>query len=135
MALTEDGEIASLFGSTAGAEDSGGTVKFDGRMRVPPGRYRLKLAVADISGKVGTAEEELIIAALPEDRLATSSLVTTLEMQPFPPSVFAVQTKLTDELVSFHPSGPPDPGPGLPPVQPGRAADCLLQDLQPAGRG
>lgn len=101
MALTEDGEIASLFGSTAGAEDSGGTVKFDGRMRVPPGRYRLKLAVADISGKVGTAEEELIIAALPEDRLATSSLVTTLEMQPFPPSVFAVQTKLTDELDPF----------------------------------
>ena len=101
MALREDGEIASLFGSTAGAEDSGGKVTFDGRMKLPPGRYRLKLAVADISGKVGTAEKELIIAALPEDRLATSSLVTTREMQPFPPSVFAVQTKLTDELDPF----------------------------------
>lgn len=101
MAIGEDGEIASLFGSSAEIEDSGGKVSFDGRLKLPPGRYRLKLAVADISGRVGTAEKELIIPALPEDRLATSSLVTTLEVQPFPPSVFAVQTKLTDELDPF----------------------------------
>ena len=101
MALREDGEIASLFGSSAGADDSGGKVRFGGRMKLPPGRYRMKLAVADISGRVGAAEDELIIPALPEDRLATSSLVTTLEMQPYPPSVFAVQAKLSDELDPF----------------------------------
>ena len=65
MALREDGEIASLFGSSVGAEDAGGRVRFDGRMKLPPGRYRLKLAVADISGRVGTAEEDLFIPALP----------------------------------------------------------------------
>lgn len=101
MALREDGEIASLFGSTAEAEGSGGKVRFDGRMKLTPGRYRLKLAVSDISGRVGVAEKELIIPALPEDRLATSSLVTSREVQPYPPSVFAVQTKLTDELDPF----------------------------------
>lgn len=98
MALREDGEIASLFGSTAGAVESGGKVRFDGRMKLPPGHYRLRLAVADISGRVGAAEEDLFIPALPEDRLATSSLVAARELKTFPPSVFAVQAKLNDEL-------------------------------------
>ena len=98
MALREDGEIASLFGSTAGAEGAGGTVRFNGRMKLPPGHYRLRLAVADISGRVGAAEEDLFIPALPEDRLATSSLVAARELKTFPPSVFAVQAKLNDEL-------------------------------------
>ncbi len=101
MALREDGEIASLFGSSAGADDSGGKVAFGGRMKLPPGRYRLKLAVADIGGRVGTAEQDLFIPELPEDRLATSSLVAARELQTFPPSVFAVQVKLTDELDPF----------------------------------
>ena len=101
VAVRQDGEIASLFGSTAGAEGTGGTVRFGGRMKLPPGRYRLKLAVADIGGKVGTAEKELIIPALPEDRLATSSLVAARELKTFPPSVFAVQAKLNDELDPF----------------------------------
>ncbi len=111
MALTEDGEIASLFGSTAGAEGAGGRVRFDGRMKLPPGRYRLKLAVADISGKVGTAEKELIIPVLPEDRLATSSLVAARELKTFPPSVFAVQAKLNDESDPFIHRGLQVPAP------------------------
>ena len=100
-ALAEDGEIASLFGSSVEADGASGKVAFGGRMKLPPGRYRLKLAVADINGRVGAAEEEMIIPALPEDRLATSSLVAARELQPFPPSVFAVQAKLNDELDPF----------------------------------
>jgi len=76
-------------------------VAFGGRMKLLPGRYRLKLAVTDISGKVGAAEKELIIPALPENRLATSSLVAARELKTFPPSVFAVQAKLNDELDPF----------------------------------
>ena len=101
MALGENGDIASLFGSSAGAEGAGGRVRFDGRMKLSPGRYRMKLAVADISGRVGTAEEDLFVPALPEDRLATSSLVAARELETFPPSVFAVQAKLSDELDPF----------------------------------
>ena len=101
VAIGEDGEIASLFGGSVGAEGAGGKVRFGGRMKLPPGRYRLKLAVADIGGRVGTAEQDLLIPELPEDRLATSSLVAAREMQAFPPSVFAVQVKLTDELDPF----------------------------------
>ena len=100
-AVKEDGEIASLFGSSVGADGAGGKVAFGGRMKLPPGRYRLKLAVADIGGRVGTAEQDLFIPELPEDRLATSSLVAARELQTFPPSVFAVQVKLTDELDPF----------------------------------
>ena len=100
-AVKEDGEIASLFGGSVGAEGAGGRVAFGGRMKLPPGRYRLKLAVADIGGRVGTAEQDLFIPELPEDRLATSSLVAARELQTFPPSVFAVQVKLTDELDPF----------------------------------
>ncbi len=101
VAMREDGEIASLFGTSAGAEGAGGTVRFGGRMKLPPGRYRMKLAVADIGGRVGTAEEDLFIPALPEDRLATSSLVAARELKTFPPSVFAVQAKLSDEFDPF----------------------------------
>ena len=100
-AVREDGEIASLFGSSVGAEAAGGKVRFGGRLKLPPGRYRLKLAVADIGGRVGTAEQDLLIPELPEVRLATSSLVAAREMKAFPPSVFAVQVKLTDELDPF----------------------------------
>lgn len=101
VAEGEDGEIESVFGSTVEADGASGKVAFDGRMKLPPGRYRLKLAVADISGRVGTAEEDLFIPALPEDRLATSSLVASRELKTFPPSVFAVQSKLSDELDPF----------------------------------
>ena len=101
VALREDGEIASLFGSSVDANRAGGIVRFDGRMKLIPGRYRMKLAVADIGGRVGAAEEELVIPALPEDRLATSSLVAAREMQPYPPAGFAVQAKLNDELDPF----------------------------------
>ncbi len=101
VALREDGEIASLFGSSAGTGGAGGVVRFGGRMKLSPGRYRLKLAVADIGGRVGAAEEELVIPALPEDRLATSSLVAARELKSFPPSVFAVQAKLSDEFDPF----------------------------------
>lgn len=101
VALREDGEITSLFGSSVDADRAGGIVRFDGRMKLIPGRYRLKLAVADINGRVGTAEEDLFIPALPEDRLATSSLVAARELETFPPSVFAVQAKLSDELDPF----------------------------------
>ena len=101
MALGEDGEIASLFGSSVEADGASGRVAFDGRMKLPPGRYRLKLAVADIGGRVGAAEEDLFIPALPENRLATSSLVAARELKTIPPSVFAVQAKLNDELDPF----------------------------------
>ncbi len=66
-------------------------------MKLAPGRYRLKLAVADITGRVGTAEQDLAVPALPIDRLATSSLVASQELKAFPPSVFALQSKLSDE--------------------------------------
>lgn len=98
VAVREDGEIASLFGSSVGVEDASGKAAFGGRMKLPPGRYRLKLAVADIGGRVGAAEQDLFIPALPQDRLATSSLVAARELKPFPPSVFAVQARLNDEL-------------------------------------
>ena len=101
VAVREDGEIASLFGSSVGIDDTSGKAAFGGRMKLPPGRYRLKLAVADIGGRVGAAEEDLLIPALPEDRLATSSLVAARELKTFPPSVFAVQAKLNDELDPF----------------------------------
>ena len=101
MAEGEDGEIESVFGSTVEADGASGRVAFGGRMKLPPGRYRMKLAVADISGRVGTAEEDLFIPALPVDRLATSSLVASRELKSFPPSVFAVQSKLNDELDPF----------------------------------
>ena len=101
LAVREDGEIASLFGSSVGIDDTSGKAALGGRMKLPPGRYRLKLAVADFSGRVGTAEEDLFIPALPEDRLATSSLVAARELKTFPPSVFAVQAKLNDEWDPF----------------------------------
>ena len=98
VAYGQDGGIASLFGDTIQVmEGADQEIDFSRQMKLRPGSYRLKLAVADIAGNIGTAEQELSLAGMQPDQMACSSLVASQDLEEVAPSVFDLQTRLNDE--------------------------------------
>src|SRR5262245_63242867 len=65
-------------------------------IKLRPGKYQLKLAIADEKGKVGTSEQTLSVPPMPAG-LASSSLVVSQEMTQLPDLIKNMQTKLLDE--------------------------------------
>ncbi|MBP1624114.1 MAG: hypothetical protein H6Q07_2134, partial [Acidobacteria bacterium] len=65
-------------------------------VRLRPGKYRLKLAIADESDKLGSMEQSIEVPALPEQGIAVSSLVLAEQTWQLPGSVQNLRAQLLD---------------------------------------
>ncbi len=105
VAYAEDGSVAARFSETLSiAVDKEQEeifrkqdVSYRNYLKLRPGKYQLKLAVADEKGKVGAAEQTLTIPAMPSDGLAGSSLVVSQQLSSLPELIQNLQAKLLDE--------------------------------------
>jgi VWFA-related protein len=92
VALGEDGIMASRFsGEINVAIDDAQAKAFHNQdlvyknfLRLRPGKYHLKLVVMDENGKMGAAEENLVIPAFNQGAMTASSLIVSQEMVPLP---------------------------------------------------
>ncbi len=75
------------------------------QFRLRPGKYRLKLAVSDEEGHVGSMEQSLVLPALTENGLATSSLVIVDRLSPLPDLIGTLHSQLLDDSDPFVYSG------------------------------
>jgi VWFA-related protein len=104
-AYAEDGSIAARFSETLPisfdkdkeAEFRKGTLPYRNYFKLRPGKYRLKLAVADESNNLGAAEQALEVPALPEQGFAVSSLVVAEQLSQLPDLIKNLQTQLLDQ--------------------------------------
>lgn len=110
VAYSEDGSVASKFSDRldlAGGERQNQQLRnkglsFRNHLRLPPGKYNLRLAVATKKGKrVGTAQQDLIIPVMPDSSLACSSLVVSQQVQKLPGLIMDLQAKLLKETDPF----------------------------------
>ena len=103
-AYAENGGIAAKFNETVPISfDRGKEAEFRGRdfayrnyVRLRPGKYRLKLAIADESDKLGSMEQSIEVPALPEQGIAVSSLVLAEQTWQLPGSVQNLRAQLLD---------------------------------------
>lgn len=65
--------------------------------RLRPGKYRLRLAVSDDSGNIGSVEQELEIPLFPEQGFACSSLVMAEQMSRLPDLVQNLNSQMLDQ--------------------------------------
>jgi len=70
---------------------------YDNSFKIRPGRYRLRLAMADDSGKIGTIEHEFSVPAYMEKTLISSSLIVSQRIRPLPQLIQNLQTQLLEE--------------------------------------
>jgi VWFA-related protein len=105
VAYSEDGSVAARFSETmnlAVDKDKEGLfqssdIPYRNYIKLRPGKYQLKLAIADEKGKVGTSEQTLSVPPMPASGLASSSLVVSQEMAQLPELIRNMQAKLLDE--------------------------------------
>ena len=95
LAYAADGIVASGFRETLMGSSSG--FAYRNYFKLSPGKYRLKLAASDESGRSGTAEQDLFIPALPSGRTVCSSLVVSQELGYLPPYLRNLQEELAVE--------------------------------------
>jgi hypothetical protein len=105
VALAEDGSISSRFSETlpllmdkdqeASFRQQG--LRYKNHLKLRPGKYQLKFAIADTKGKVGSAEQTLIVHPLAQGALAASSLILAEKANRLPPLIQDLQVKLLDE--------------------------------------
>jgi VWFA-related protein len=65
--------------------------------KLRPGKYRVKVAVSDERGKVGSAEQVLEVPPMPQHDLAASSLVVADKISRLPVLIQDLQARLFDE--------------------------------------
>ena len=105
VAYGEDGSVAARFSETLNLSIEkekevafqNQDIPYQNYLKLRPGKYQLKMAIADEKGKIGTTEQSLVIPALPVDGMASSSLVVTQQMNPLPDLVRNIQSKLMEE--------------------------------------
>lgn len=105
IAYAEDGSMPARFSETLhvliGKEEQDAFRKegltYGNYIKLRPGRYRLKVAVADDKGKVGSADQTLEVPVLPESGPAASSLIVAGQITPLPELIQNVQAQLLDE--------------------------------------
>jgi VWFA-related protein len=105
VAYSEDGSVAARFSETLNLAVEkereqlfqNSDIPYRNYIKLRPGKYQLKLAIADEKGKVGTSEQTLSVPAMPADSLASSSLVVSQEMAQLPELIRNMQAKLLDE--------------------------------------
>jgi VWFA-related protein len=66
-----------------------------------PGKYRLKVAVADATGNLGSVEQSLEIPAFPENGPAVSSLVLVEQTSPVPELIRDLRAQMLEESDPF----------------------------------
>jgi VWFA-related protein len=104
VAYAEDGSVAARFSETLNLAVEkereelfrNSDIPYRNYIKLRPGKYQLKLAIADEKGKVGTAEQTLAVPPMPAG-LASSSLVVSQEMTQLPELIKNMQTRLLDE--------------------------------------
>jgi hypothetical protein len=64
--------------------------------RIRPGKYRVRLAVSDEKGKIGVAEQSLVVAPLPAGRLAASSLIIADQVAQLPDLIQSLRSELLE---------------------------------------
>ncbi|MEW5979894.1 MAG: VWA domain-containing protein [Acidobacteriota bacterium] len=105
VAYAEDGSVAARFSESLEImvdkerEEALKTqdIPYKNYFKLRPGKYRVKLAVSDQKGKLGTAEETLSVPQLPEGQAATSSLIVTQQLSQLPELIQNIQVRLLDE--------------------------------------
>jgi VWFA-related protein len=65
--------------------------------KLRPGKYRMKMAVADEKGKAGTSELNMEIPAQTQTGWSTSTLILSQDLQQLPELIQNMQTRLLDE--------------------------------------
>jgi VWFA-related protein len=104
VAYAEDGSVAARFSETLNLAVEkereemfrNSDIPYRNYIKLRPGKYQLKLAIADEKGKVGTSEQTLAVPPMPTG-LASSSLVVSQEMTQLPDLIKNMQTRLLDE--------------------------------------
>ena len=104
VAYAEDGSVAARFSETLNLAVEkereelfrSSDIPYRNYIKLRPGKYQLKLAIADEKGKVGTSEQTLAVPPMPAG-LASSSLVVSQEMTQLPDLIKNMQTRLLDE--------------------------------------
>ncbi len=106
VAYAESGVIAARFSETVPVRfDKGApagewkqkSAAYRNYFRLPPGRYRLKLAVSDGQRVLGVEETSVEVPRLPERGPAGSSLVVVERALPMPELIRDLQARLLDE--------------------------------------
>ncbi|MSO23125.1 MAG: VWA domain-containing protein [Acidobacteria bacterium] len=104
VAYAEDGSVAARFSETLNFAVEkekeeifrNSDIPYRNYIKLRPGKYQLKLAIADEKGKVGSSEQTLEVPPMPAG-LASSSLVVSQEMTQLPDLIKNMQTHLLDE--------------------------------------
>ena len=91
VAFSDDGQAASIFSQTFPQASEEAESVVEGFLKLKPGKYRIKLVVADRHARLGTAQQSLWIPELSRDALMTSGLVLSQDLEPFSPSVAGMQ--------------------------------------------
>ncbi len=112
-AYGEDGTVAARFSEPLNltfakeqeSEFRKTNLAYQNQFRLRPGKYRLKLAVSDEEGHVGSMEQSLVLPALTENGLAASSLVIVDKLSPLPDLIRTLHSKLLDDSDPFVYSG------------------------------
>ncbi len=104
VAYAEDGSVAARFSETLNLTVDkereelfrNSDIPYRNYIKLRPGKYQLKLAVADEKGKVGTAEQTLSVPVMAAG-LTTSSVILSQEMTQLPELIKNMQARLLDE--------------------------------------
>ncbi len=105
VAYGEDGSVAARFSETLNVaidkdkEEAfrNQDISYRNYLKLRPGKYQLKLAVADERGKIGMAEQSLVIPPMASESLVLSSLVVSQQLSKLPELIQNLQARLLDE--------------------------------------
>ena len=109
VAYSEDGSIAARFSKRLPvsfekekeAEFRKSDLAYRNYFRLRPGKYRLKIAVSDESGNLGSMEQLLEIPVLPDKGFAGSSLLIAEQASRLPDLISNLQSQMMDEQQSL----------------------------------
>jgi VWFA-related protein len=106
VALREDGTKVARFSDTLNLKmendqwkklPENATVTFPNYFRLPPGKYKLKVAVHDEGDLVGTVEQAVDIPPYTGGQFTTSSLVLSGEVRPLSGLINSLESELLDD--------------------------------------
>jgi VWFA-related protein len=105
VAYAEDGSVAARFSETTRIlfdkerEEAfrKQSISYRNYFKLRPGKYQLKVAVADEKGKVGSAEQPLVVPPMPQAGMAASSLLVAEQFTRLPDLIQNLQAKMLDD--------------------------------------
>jgi hypothetical protein len=105
IAYAEDGSISARFSESQQLlidKESEATFRqrnliYRNYFKLHPGKYQLRLAVSDEQGKIGSAEQSLMIPPMPQNDLVASSLIVAEQVSQLPDLIQSLQARLLEE--------------------------------------